>query len=51
MLDWLTMGYYIVASRIFRLEMSDWDYDGGERFTTEEITNFSSSHPSQLVDE
>ena len=53
MLDWLTMGYYIVASEDIPIRNgSDWDWpDGGERFTTEEISNFSSSHPSsQLVD-
>ena len=53
MQDWLTMGYYIVASEDIPIRNgSDWDWpDGGERFTTEEIQNFSSSHPSsQLVD-
>ena len=33
------------------MEVIGIENDGGERFTTEEIQNFSSSHPSsQLVD-
>ena len=52
--DWLTMGYYIVATQDIPVRNGlHWDWpDGGERFqTTESHDQFSSSHPSsQLVD-
>ena len=52
--DWLTMGYYIVATQDIPVRNGlHWDWpDGGERFQTPESHDqFSSSHPSsQLVD-
>ncbi|GIR94581.1 MAG: hypothetical protein CM15mP96_2390 [Gammaproteobacteria bacterium] len=52
MQDWLTMGYYIVASDIPIRNGMNWDFpDGGERFTTEEDAPVHSgrSHPAQLM--
>ncbi len=54
MQDWLTMGYYIVASRDIPIRNGmNWDWpDGGERFSVEETEPVHSrSHPSaQLMD-
>ena len=54
MQDWLTMGYYIVASTDIPIRNGmNWDWpDGGERFSVEETEAVHSrSHPSaQLMD-
>tara|TARA_Y100000289_G_scaffold14741_1_gene13860 strand:+ start:5147 stop:6055 length:909 start_codon:yes stop_codon:yes gene_type:complete len=53
MLDWLTMGYYIIATVDIPIRNGySWKWpDGDSRFTVSDCENFSHSHPaSQLVD-